>query len=191
MFVAVLDTCVLWPSLQRDVLLSLAAENLYRPLWSTAILDELEFHEARKLVDRGTDPDDAAARATHLVAQMATAFDDACVTGWEMLDGSFNLPDPDDEHLVAAAVIGGAEAIVSDNIADLPRGKVPAQIQVIKPAVFVADTVATSPDAAVRALRTMIARRTNPPETLEHVLQVLERRYNMVDAVEMIRTAAN
>lgn len=191
MFVAVLDTCVLWPSLQRDVLLSLAAENLYRPLWSNAILDELELHEARKLVDRGADPDDAATRAAHLVAHMAAAFDDACVTGWEMLDGSFNLPDPDDEHLVAAAVIGGAEAIVSDNIADLPRRKVPAQIQVIKPAAFVADTVATSPDAAVRALRTMIDRRTNPPETLEHVLQVLERRYGMVDAVEMIRTAAN
>lgn len=191
MFVAVLDTCVLWPSLQRDVLLSLAAENLYRPLWSSAILDELEFHEARKLVDRGTDPDDAAARAAHLVAQMAAAFDDACVAGWEILDGSFNLPDPDDEHLVAAAVIGGAEAIVSDNISDLPHGKVPAQIQVIKPAVFVADTVATSPDAAVRALWTMTARRTNPPETLEHVLHVLEQRYGMVDAVEMIRTAAN
>ncbi|MEU3476446.1 MULTISPECIES: PIN domain-containing protein [Actinomycetes] len=191
MFVAVLDTCVLWPSLQRDVLLSLAAENLYRPLWSDAILEELEFHEARKLVDRGADPERAAARAAHLVEQMAAAFDDACVVGWEVLDGSFSLPDPDDEHLVAAAVIGGAEAIVSNNISDLPQGRVPAQIQVIKPPVFVADTVAVSPDAAVRALRTMIGRRTNPPETLEHVLEVLERRYGMVDAVEMIRAAAS
>lgn len=111
--------------------------------------------------------------------------------GWEVLDGSFSLPDPDDEHLVAAAVIGGAEAIVPNNISDLPQGKVPAQIQVIKPPVFVADTVAVSPDAAVRALRTMIGRRTNPPETLEHVLEVLERRYGMVDAVEMIRAAAS
>ena len=106
MFAAVLDTCVLWPSLQRDVLLSLAAENLYRPLWSTAILDELEFHEARKLEGRGIDSHTAATRATHLIEQMASAFDDACVIGWETLEGSFGLPDPDDEHVVAAAVVG-------------------------------------------------------------------------------------
>lgn len=186
-----LDTCVLWPSLQRDVLLSLAAENLYRPLWSTAVLEELEFHEARKLVRRGAAPDDAAARAAHLVKQMTAAFDDARIADWEALEGSFDLPDPDDEHLVAAAVIGGAEAIVSDNISDLPQGKMPTHIQVIKPAVFVADTVAVSPDAAVHAFRTMISRRTNPPETFEHVLEVLEQRYWMVDAVEMLRAAAS
>lgn len=189
MFVAVLDTCVLWPSLQRDVLLSLAAEGLYRPLWSDAILEELKFHEARKLIARGADSVDAAARAEHLVDQMAAAFDDACVAGWEALDGTFGLPDPDDEHLVAVAVVGGAEAIMSDNISDLPHGRVPAHIRVIRPALFVADTVAVSPDTAIRALRTMIGRRTNPPETLTHILELLEQRYGMIDAVDIIRSA--
>ncbi|PTR19513.1 PIN domain-containing protein [Rhodococcus sp. OK519] len=144
MFAAVLDTCVLWPSLQRDFLLSLAVEGLYRPLWSDAILDELEYHEAAKLVDRGGAPADSEVAAARLVATMRTAFDDALVNGWEPLDGSYGLPDPDDEHVVAAAVVGNAGAIVTANGKDFPREHVPMHIRVISAAEFAADTVAVS-----------------------------------------------
>jgi hypothetical protein len=51
-FTALLDTSVLWPSLQRDFLLSMAVQNLYRPIWSQAILDELIRTEADKRVRR-------------------------------------------------------------------------------------------------------------------------------------------
>ena len=101
MFAVVLDTCVLWPSLQRDFLLSLAVEGLYRPLWSSVILDELNYHESQKLVDRGVPVGEAASRAEALVAQMAEHFDDARVEGWEPLEGTFHLPDPNDEHVLA------------------------------------------------------------------------------------------
>ena len=56
--------------------------------------------------------DRATTRAQRLIGQMSQAFDDALVTGWEPLEGTFDLPDPDDEHVLAAAVIGGAEVIV-------------------------------------------------------------------------------
>ena len=112
MFAVILDTCVLWPSLRRDFVLSLAVEGLYRPLWSEAILDELEFHEARKLAGRGTDTATAADRAAGLVGAMRAHFDDALVTGWEHFDGTFGLPDWDDEHVVAAALVGGAGAML-------------------------------------------------------------------------------
>lgn len=126
MFAAVLDTCALWPSLQRDALLSFAVEGLYRPLWSSAILAELEEHERRKLIERGATDEAATARASRLVEQMRQHFDDACVEGWEDLDGTFGLPDRDDEHVVAAAMIGGAGAIVTNTLRHLRIGRRPA-----------------------------------------------------------------
>jgi hypothetical protein len=56
--------------MQRDFLLSLAAEGMYRPVWSAAILAELENHETEKLVCRGEQEDKAAGRAQYLVQQM-------------------------------------------------------------------------------------------------------------------------
>ena len=131
MFAAILDTNVLWPSLQRDFLLSMAVEGLYRPLWSEAILEELHLHEQLKLIDRGSDEAAALASAERLVDRMRANFADALVTGWEPLDGTFGLPDCDDEHVLAAAVIGGAGAIVTDNAKHFPAELVPNRIQVL------------------------------------------------------------
>jgi hypothetical protein len=101
---------------------------MYRPLWSSAILDELEYCETRKLVKLGELPDVADRRSEHLIQQMRSAFDDALVLGWEPHEGTFGLPDPDDEHVVAAAVVGGAGAVVTVNLRDFPEEKVPRHI---------------------------------------------------------------
>ncbi len=79
MFAVVLDTSVLWPNLQGNFLLSLAVEGLYRPLWTTAILDELDYAETRKSLARGETGDAAAQRARDLIERMSSAFDDALV----------------------------------------------------------------------------------------------------------------
>ncbi|WP_148239349.1 PIN domain-containing protein [Ruania zhangjianzhongii] len=191
MFAAVLDTCVLWPSLQRDFLLSLAVQGLYRPLWSTAILAELEEHEARKLVGRGSHPDHAASAAVHLVAQMNHAFDDACVRGWEPLDGTYGLPDPDDEHVMAAAVVGGAGAIVTSNLADFPPNRVPPQIQVKPPAEFALETVEIDPYQGFRAVQELTLRYRRPLRSVDELLVLLEQRYGMGTTAEVIRRAAD
>ena len=188
-FAALLDTNVLWPSLQRDFLLSLAIEGLYRPLWSEAILEELHLHEQYKLIDRGTDPGEALIKADFLVTQMRSAFDDALVTGWEGLDGTYGLPDPDDEHVLAAAVVGNAGAIVTDNLKHFPAAKVPSHINVITGREFAENTADVNPEAAVRALIAISRRHALTPHTPREVLELLVARYSMNELADILDDA--
>ncbi|PWJ45156.1 PIN domain-containing protein [Quadrisphaera granulorum] len=193
MFTGLLDTCVLWPSTQRDFLLSLAIEGMYRPVWSSAILAELEEHEAIKLVRAGLPQRVAAERAGRLIATMRSTFIDAETQGWEPLEGTFGLPDIDDEHVVAAAVIAGAGAIVTHNVKDFPTSQVPSTVQVLTPSVFAYNTVTLGPARAVRAIHAMASRsgRKGPIRTTGEVLDILEHRYAMTEAVAMLREVVN
>jgi hypothetical protein len=190
-FAALLDTCVLWPSLQRDFLLSLAIEGVYRPVWSAVILEELEYEETVKLVSRGHKSTEAEGRARYLVEQMRAAFSDAEVGGWEGLEGTYGLPDPNDEHVVAAAVVAGAGAIVTDNIRHFPQSKLPMGIEAFSPAEFAANTVAVDPIRAKVAIGAMADRsgRRGPAVSEEQILEVLVDRYRMTRAVEIMRAA--
>ena len=69
-FTAVLDAHVLVPARVRDVLLTLAEADLYRPLWSERILDEVCRHLPDSM--------DGAAR-DRLLKAMAAAFPEAVV----------------------------------------------------------------------------------------------------------------
>lgn len=125
MYAALLDTNAIVPSVRRDFLLSLAVEGLYRPLWSADVLDELHRVTIRIKVRRGVAEAKAVADADHLIDQMRETFDDALVEGCDGLIGSYGLPDPDDEHVVAAAVVGGAGTIVTENRKHFPRSLYP------------------------------------------------------------------
>jgi predicted nucleic acid-binding protein len=192
-FTALLDTSVLWPSLQRDFLLSLGIEQVYRPIWSSAILAELEYHEARKLQDRyGLEVEQAQERAARLIDRMRSAFGDAEITGWEPLEGTYGLPDPDDEHVVAAAHLGGAGVIVTSNLKDFPAKRLPNGIRAIPPDQFALDAVNISPQRALIAISEIAARsgHAGPPMSPDEILQKLEDRYGMSEAMDLIRQEA-
>ena len=191
MCTATLDTSVLWPSLQRDFLLSLAIEGTYRPTWSSAILDELQFHEEAKLVKRGMPVAEAARRAATLIAAMRREFADAEVDGWQPLEGTFGLPDPDDEHVLATAVIAGAGAIVTENLKDFPADRIPPGIQVLSAREFAKNTVALNPRLALAAVQEIASRsgRYGATLTVEEILDTLRDRYGMSEAVDMMTEA--
>jgi len=188
-FAALLDTNVVWPSLRRDFLLSMAIEGLYRPLWSEAILAELHHHEAKKLLRRGMSNAQAQMQAEHLTRQMRRHFADAIVTGWEPLEGSYGLPDPDDEHVLAAAVMGGAGALVTENSKHFPAQQIPRYVHVLSAAEFARDTISVNPARAVQALEEMSRRRTNPTQTPNQLVDLLEVRYEMGEAADLLRDA--
>jgi predicted nucleic acid-binding protein len=185
-FAAILDTCVLWPSLQGDFLLSMAIEGLYRPLWSEAILDELHRHEQYKLIDRGAEEADALVQADHLLDNMRVHFDDAMITGWEPLEGTFGLSDPDDEHVLAAAIVADAGVIVTDNLKHFPAPLIPSDIQVLTGREFAANTADVDAERAARALHAMSSRHTKTKHTPRELVELLVERYGMHDVADIV-----
>lgn len=106
-FIAVLDACVLYPAPLRDLLLSLAADGLYRAKWSQQIHDEW----TRNLLKNRRDL--TAEQLQRCCTCMNTAVPDSLVTGYEDLIDSITLKDPDDRHVVAVAIRSNADSIQS------------------------------------------------------------------------------
>lgn len=189
MFTALLDSCVLWPSTQRDFLLSLAFEGAYRFVFSEAIIEEVEVNEERKRLKRGDSEKDAAKKALHLSTQLRLHFPDSIVRNWEGLDGSYGLPDPDDEHVLAAAVVGGAGSIVTANFRDFPAAKIPSGIQIVSAKDFAYETVSMRPDLGVSAIQAMASRSGNKhaQRSAIEILDTLDRLYGLEAATSLIR----
>lgn len=92
------DADVLYPSTLRDLLIRIAQAGLVQAKWSDQILDEVfkNISENRPDLDA-----EALARTRRL---MVTAIRDCLVTGYEPLVSALELPDPDDRHVLAAAI---------------------------------------------------------------------------------------
>jgi len=184
---AVLDTCALVPSLQRDFLLQLATEEAYSPLWGSGILFELDYVLASLHDRRGIT--DSAGRRQHLFDQLKQAFPGSEVHAPKDREYSYGLNDPGDGHVAHAAIIGKADAIITDDRRagfSTARVLVEAGIEVVRPHEFTANTVSAHPHAGVRALREMSNRRTNPPQTPEQILELLVTRHNMTEVAEIL-----
>ena len=109
-----LDTCVLYPTVMREVLLGVAQAGLYQPLWSARILEEW----ARATIKLGPG---AEAQARGEVALLRSQWPVAEVVWPPSLEARLWLPDPADTHVLAAAIAGHADLIVTLNAQDFPR----------------------------------------------------------------------
>jgi len=169
-YTALLDACVLVPIALADTLLRVAERELYRPLWSERILTEasnavLEVH-----------PDLASDRVAKRFADVNGTFEDACVEGWEVLVPTLSLPDPDDRHVLAAALRGRADAIVTGNIRHFPEDVLePLGIAAVDPDDFLLDQLDLAPRIVLEVLREQAGHTRNPPLTPTDLLAQLAR----------------
>ncbi|MDO5527966.1 MAG: PIN domain-containing protein [Paracoccus sp. (in: a-proteobacteria)] len=156
-----LDACVLFPTVLREVLIGLAP--LYRPLWSGRVLEEWRRAASDRL---GAD---AGAIAAAEIAVLRDLFGDASDTDAAEPDGpararlaaleTMALPDEGDRHVIASAIAGGADIIVTENRRDFPaRVMRQLDLRVISPDEFIAELARRDQPAVIKAARETLQR---------------------------------
>ena len=167
-FPVLLDTCVLFPMYLRDTLLRLAVAEIYQPLWSADVLDELRTVLVREQIM-------ATERAERIVGLMRRYFPEAEVTGYDSLVPSMPC-DPGDRHVLAAAVQGGAGAIVTANLADFPpKAAAEHGLDILSPDDFLLDLLDLTPTLVLTVLADQVSGYRREPTTIDGLMVALAR----------------
>jgi hypothetical protein len=168
-YTALLDANVLHPVVLCDLLLRLALAGFYRPVWSARILEETERSLRRRR------PDIAPDRLRRRSEQMNEAFPDAQVGGFEDL-----IPQlagfGHDAHVVAAAIRGTADVIVTANVGDFPADRL-ARFDLVAQAAddFLIHQWWLDPAGVLRAIEEQAAALKRPPLSTADVVERLAR----------------
>lgn len=165
---AVLDACVLYPTVLREVLLGVAAAGFYEPLVSERILREWTRATAKLGLA-------AQAVAEGEAALLRAAFPRAILRDQPAIEARLMLPDPNDVHVLAVAIAGHADAIVTFNAADFPGHVLAAEgIQRRDPDGFLWELHSRHPGAVadiVEAVRAKAERIAGAPMPLKPLLK--------------------
>ena len=140
-----IDACVLYPTVMREIVMAVAAKGLFTPLWSPRIIEEwaraaAKLGEADALVARGE------------IALLRAAWPSAEVTPDDAVARSLWLPDPDDVHVLAAAIAGEAQIILTLNLRDFPAGALADHgLMAVHPDAFLRDLFDSAPTEIAEA----------------------------------------
>lgn len=170
-YTALLDANVLYSAALRDVLIEVALAKLYRPKWTLDIQREWIGALLRNKPHLKRD------KLERTQSLMRKALPTALVTDYESLIDGLTLPDPDDRHVLAAAIAGQCDVIVTQNLKDFPEDVLkPFGVEVQHPDVFLANHLDLLPGPFCTAIRVARRGRNNPPYTigeyLAHLTQI-------------------
>jgi predicted nucleic acid-binding protein len=160
----------MYPAPLRSYLMHLTLTGLFRARWTEQIHDEW----IRNLLLNNPEMDPKKLDRTRQL--MNAHVPDCLIEGYEPLIDGINLPDKDDRHVVAAAVKGQAEGIITFNLKDFPDDKLaPFDLSAIHPDNFLSDMFELDPSAAILAAQRQRRSLKNPPMTASEYLDCLQR----------------
>jgi hypothetical protein len=164
-----LDACVLVPITLTNVILTAAERGLLQPCWSPAVVEEAV--EAIMEVRPGLGEE----RVRRRFNAMDAAFERASVSGDPATLDGLGFPDVNDQHVAAAAVAAGAEAVVTANIRDFPEQVMGGLgLAVMSPDEFLLGLLETDPETMADVVVRVAAALRNPERTPEDILAALE-----------------
>jgi predicted nucleic acid-binding protein len=182
---AILDANVLYPAPLRDLLMRMAMQDIYLARWTDQIHDEWTRNV---LQNRPDIKPEQLARTREL---MNAHVRDCVVDGYQHRIPNLALPDPDDRHVLAAAIECNAQLIVTFNVKDFPTAALlPFGIEAQHPDDFIVSQRAADAEAVDRAIASQLASLRHPPQTMAMLFDTLERQ-QLTQAMRILRARAN
>lgn len=181
-YTAFLDANILYSAAIRDIFIELALADMYRAKWS----DNVHSEWLEAVLRNRPDIDRAKLERTRDLMNLAVP--NASVTGYEHLIEHIPLEqDPKDRHVIAAAIVGNCDGIVTYNTAHFPKEAViEFSLEVQHPDGFLATLLHREHRVFCAAVRSARVQKRKPPYTVEQHLSNLTAR-GLVDTVAELR----
>jgi predicted nucleic acid-binding protein len=146
-----IDANVLYPTVMREVVLGVARTGLFQPQWSPRILEEWARAAARLGVE-------GEAQARGEIAMLQVGWPDASVRHPPELENRLWLPDLGDIHVLAAAIAGSADAIMTSNAKDFPRNILTEEgLMRVDPDSYLQGCAEANPDVVIPVAHAVLA----------------------------------
>lgn len=171
--IAVLDACVLYSAPLRDFLLNLATQKLYQPKWSEKIHEEW----TRSLLKNRPDLNLESIKNTiKLMNDTYRSANIEEVNNYDNFLQKLDLPDKDDRHILATAILSNAKFIVTFNLKDFPSNELEKyEVNAISPDDFCLILFENNSDLVQKAFFNQLETLKNPPLSIKKLLDNLER----------------
>lgn len=179
--IVLFDACVLYPAPLRDLLMHLALTNLFQAKWTNDIHEEWIKNV---LINRIDLKRENLERTRDL---MNKSIRDCLIIDYENIVPNLKLPDPDDRHILAAAIRGNADTILTYNLKDFPKETLRSyNIETQHPDEFISGLLELAGGVVFTTIAKLRKGLKNPPKSPQEYLEILEKQ-SLPQTVSLLR----